>query len=353
MSNFHVLGVGAIGSLLAYHLRRTLPRNDIISLVQRSSEQTRLAGLNGGNITLESEDDIAHNSVDGFEFETNGIAGPPIESIFVTTKAHATVSAITSLIHRISSTTTIVILQNGPLGVYKDLLQHVEAFREPNQRPRFILATNNHGAWLRARLHVVHAGNGAIDFGIMPHPSLPTPITEVVDCLDPPSLRSTVSALLGLKAALNTAWVPTGQLHTAMCRKLVVNAVVNPLTALMNCRNGLIFTRPEAPGLPAYELMQAVCTEAAAAFAAEARANNEAFQVLSLGPEALSKECLRVCQVTGNNISSMLADVRAGRVTEVEYLNGYLVALGEGYGIAMESTRRLYQLVKLKQSVGS
>ena len=50
------------------------------------------------------------------------------------------------------------------------------------------------------------------------------------------SLRNAVATLSNL-SGLNTTWKPIAHVKTAMKHKLVVNSVVNPLMALLGCRN--------------------------------------------------------------------------------------------------------------------
>jgi 2-dehydropantoate 2-reductase len=176
------------------------------------------------------------------------------------------------------------------------------------------------------------------------------------------SLRNTVAALCSLDEALHTSWKPIAQVQLAMRRKLVVNAVINPLTALMGCRNGDIFTTNAAR-----RIMRRVCDEASKVYEAQFRAETEAWLSsqgtdghahMSVGhvPRELTRsfleeECERVAKLTKGNISSMLSDVRRGKETEIEYINGHLLNLGTTYSIQMPATAMLLNLVKMRSAI--
>lgn len=68
-------------------------------------------------------------------------------------------------------------------------------------------------------------------------------------------------------------------------------------------------------------------------------------------PERLEKMVLHVAKMTAENKSSMLQDVRAGRETEIDYINGYLVARGEQFGLKCEQNRALIKMVKDKHHI--
>jgi 2-dehydropantoate 2-reductase len=53
-----------------------------------------------------------------------------------------------------------------------------------------------------------------------------------------------------------------------------------------------------------------------------------------------------VAEKTAQNTSSMLQDVRAGRATEIDYINGYIIRRGRELGIDCNNNERLVQLVK-------
>ncbi|KAF9074842.1 ketopantoate reductase-like protein [Rhodocollybia butyracea] len=386
---FHVVGLGAVGTLIAHHLRRTLPEGNSIALLFKSINAAR-AALWEDRVTV--EENGLRIMARGFIYGTSKVhmvsakAKEPdimetseIESLFVTLKAHQTVPAIRRLAPKLSPYSTIVLLQNG-LGVYEQLIR--EIFIDPEQRPHFILASNTHGVYTRGHMDAVHAGRGEIRFGIVHDvrgrnydagfqetPKREPSLTDITPGTSDPlfirykSLRDTVASLL-LMETLSPSWLPMEEMQIALRRKLVVNAAINPLTAILDCKNGDVFETPHSRSL-----LRRICIEAAQAFKAELRAGAEEFLenagagldediLLDRLPEGLTwqsleKECLRVAKVTNWNISSMLADIRAGRSsgTEIDYINGYLMELGKAHKVYMPVNSTLAQLVRMKSNV--
>lgn len=113
--------------------------------------------------------------------------------------------------------------------------------------------------------------------------------------------------------------------------KLLVNAVINPVTALTRQQNGIVLS----PSLRSS--VQAVLAEAVAVAAAEG---------LAIQEEAAVELVFSVAEKTAANTSSMLQDVLRGRSTEIEAINGYLVRQAEKHGIAVPVNGALYGMVK-------
>lgn len=435
---FHVIGLGSIGTLFAHHLRRIIPSKHGVILFKRTPHEARIGQENGGKLTVEYGGvTVPRND---FVFDAGPRVADPrlslipkhrrfmeyrerafqkgfqsdfIESLIVSTKAHSTIEALTSLRARLDRHSTIVLLQNG-MGIYEHIVR--EIFPHAATRPHFILTSNTHGAWLKNPSHVVHAGFGRVDFGVVPDPrgrdfdSLFRTHRNDADRLKAlvdgdasgayVGLRNTIAALLSLD--LNVHWQPIADVETMMRRKLVTNAVVNPLTAILRCNNGALLGNEEA-----MKIRRAVCLEASAVFAAQLRTELEPtlatppptpeldvesawgtgkFDIdddldsgydtddlsslapsikaptsdktwansllpTALQPEALIKEVDRIISLTRNNVSSMLRDVRRGAPTEIDYINGYLLSLGNAYKVPMPVTSTLYRMVKLRSQV--
>jgi 2-dehydropantoate 2-reductase len=131
----------------------------------------------------------------------------------------------------------------------------------------------------------VHARVGEILFSVVADPggrqfeaslsdeSVPRPQRNLRldDISDPPndpsfsryrSLRNTVAVLCSLGDTLHTSWTPMEQIQITLRQTLVVNSVINPVTAILGCRNGDVFTTTAAR-----RLMHRICQEAADVFA--------------------------------------------------------------------------------------
>lgn len=72
---------------------------------------------------------------------------------------------------------------------------------------------------------------------------------------------------------------------------------------------------------------------------------------MRFSPNRLESLAVSVMGKTSENISSMLQDVRKGKQTEIDYINGYVVRRGEEMGIKCVMNYMLLQLVKGKQQM--
>jgi len=114
--------------------------------------------------------------------------------------------------------------------------------------------------------------------------------------------------------------------------KLVVNAAINPLTALLRVPNGELLNRPSARTLMA---------DAAREAAAVATALH-----LELTHEDPVTTVEDVARRTAANHSSMLQDVQRGASTEIDAICGAIVAAGERCGLPTPVNRTLWLLVR-------
>jgi len=114
--------------------------------------------------------------------------------------------------------------------------------------------------------------------------------------------------------------------------KLVINAAINPLTALLNVPNGELLERPTARAL----LVSAARETAAVAVALGIP--------LPYPDPVLAAET--IARRTAANRSSMLQDVQRGFHTEIDAICGAIVSAGEQTGVPTPVNRTLWQLVK-------
>jgi len=116
--------------------------------------------------------------------------------------------------------------------------------------------------------------------------------------------------------------------------KLVINASINPLTALLNIKNGDLLENQYA-----LDLMELVALEST-------RVANEAGIDLPYADPV--EMVLSVVRRTADNYSSMNIDINRGGPTEIDAINGAVVRVGEDVGVTADYNRTLFLLVKAR-----
>jgi 2-dehydropantoate 2-reductase len=113
--------------------------------------------------------------------------------------------------------------------------------------------------------------------------------------------------------------------------KLVINAAINPLTALLRVPNGDLLTHPKAR-----KMMAALACETADVAAAE-----HVYLPFS-NPVSAAED---VARKTARNHSSMFQDVSRGAPTEIDAICGAVARRAEVHGIPTPYNRACWQLV--------
>ncbi len=129
----------------------------------------------------------------------------------------------------------------------------------------------------------------------------------------------------------------TGELPRMLWEKLLVNAAINPLTALTGLPNGAL-----AEDVRLRELMYGVVDEGLEVAKAEG---------VSLYGN-VRELVVKVCRQTAENRSSMLQDMERGKRTEADAINGYVVEKAKLYNLPVPVNRALHALVKGRERTG-
>lgn len=299
-----ILGAGAIGHLLACRFaQRQIPA----TLVTRQ-QTVKTVSNTGYQFKGKTEHyPLTYSSVADCK---------KVTKLLLTVKSHQVEDAIVSIKDAIAPDCRIFLMQNG-MGT----LEKVSALLADRIPPENIYpGTNTHGAYLErsgeGTLQIIHAGEGAIVFG---HNYLANPPTDQPPCFEQ------------LKAlSLNTNWVD--DIERRLWLKLAVNAAINPLTALNDCLNGELL---ESPALKTQLLL--LCEETASLFSQ---------MKIDIQEHELISEVFDVIQLTAANQSSMLQDVKSGKITEIDAITGYLLKKSKKYTIDMPCHQDLYQQIK-------
>ncbi|WP_181833048.1 2-dehydropantoate 2-reductase [Bacillus taeanensis] len=115
--------------------------------------------------------------------------------------------------------------------------------------------------------------------------------------------------------------------YEIMANKLVVNAVINPLTALYRVKNGELLKNPYF--LHNMKLLF-----------------NEAVSVLEVNRHQLWSTVEMICKKTAENRSSMLCDIEKGYTTEIDAISGYILAEANRQNRTLSLTSFLYKSIK-------
>ncbi|OGX68491.1 MAG: hypothetical protein A2189_06185 [Paenibacillus sp. RIFOXYA1_FULL_44_5] len=137
-----------------------------------------------------------------------------------------------------------------------------------------------------------------------------------------------------LTAELAAAGFPssyTDDLRPKVWNKLLINAVINPLTAILNTENGKLLE-----SFHTLQLMQALLAEGLEAAASEH---------IEIADD-LWEQLESVCRKTSKNHSSMLQDIRAGRKTEIDWITGSLLAIANKNSLHTPTHQAIYRIVK-------
>lgn len=226
------------------------------------------------------------------------------DMLLVTLKAWQVSDAVKALAATLPASSPVLLLHNG-MGTIDEL----KSIHQP-----LLMATTTHAARRDGNI-IVHVAGGVTHIG-------PARAQDG----DYSYLADTLQDVLP-----DVAW--HNHIRPQLWRKLAVNCVINPLTALWNCPNGELKNHPQ--------LVATLCAEVASVVEREG---------LHTSADDLSYYVDQVIESTAENISSMLQDVRAQRHTEIDYITGYLLKRARAHGISVPENARLYDMVKRKES---
>lgn len=389
----HIMGLGSIGTLIAHSLR-CLPNPPPITLMIHRPEYYEEFKKRGRVISLinkqnEINDEQTGYDVDLFErgptidqgfwrfIPDRALNAPntnPVEqaekmpsgelyihSLVVAVKGPTTVSALRSIKHRINAETTICFMQNG-LGQIDELNQQV--FTDPARRPTYMLGILSHGAYMSSPCTVVHAGYGTVALGICRdrdrYPLPPKASASAAELSEEdrkrfhPTDRELFANLssryllrtLTRSPVLACAAFPYLDLLQLQLEKLSGNAVLNPLTALLDVPNGALFNNSDL--LPIQRLLLAEISLVIRGLPELEGIPNVQHR---FSAKRLEQLLLGLIKRTAQNSSSMREDMRYNKQPEIDYINGYLVKRGEEQGIKCALNFMLTQLIKGKHSL--
>ncbi|PGH12528.1 hypothetical protein AJ80_06689 [Polytolypa hystricis UAMH7299] len=341
----HILGIGNLGKLVAHSLRKSHPKTPITLLFHRPAlvEEWNKAGQ-----CIELVRDGVSDRQSGFTYESvsegkSQLQDAVIRNLVVATKSYATANALQSLRGRLIPSSTLLFLQNG-IGTIDEV--NSSLFNQPSSRPNYLAGIVNHGVYTTSPFSAVHAGFANTILG--PVVGLPA---EVQTPKQKEEMAFLTQQILDAPNLATSLVSPAELLYTQL-QKLAVNATINPLTVIFDCFNGELFQSTEIRKLMV-PLVHELSTVIRGIIASGQGVNHAIEPKLSdrFSPENLDRIICDVGAKTSKNKSSMRQDVLGGRKTEIDYINGYIVARATEYGMECPLNAKLVDLVKNKTLV--
>jgi 2-dehydropantoate 2-reductase len=270
----------------------------------------------------------------------------PIRHLIVSVLASQTIRALAPIKHRLDPKSTVLFLQNG-MGSPEEAAR--KFFPNAGGLPYFMQGIVLPGGWTLEPFVVQHAARGTLPVGKIPRQKLVGSESAVEETSATEGVESSryLIDILSQSPILAAKEVDYTELVQQQLEKLAINIVANPLTGILNESNAVLQQPALAP------LIRALVEETASII----RALPELKSVPS-AQERFSAQRLedRVMGYLGGvqaNTTSMCQHLRAGKKTEVEYINGYMVQRAREIGAPCVLNSALRQLVLTKEAVGN
>ncbi|KAG6004283.1 hypothetical protein E4U43_000767 [Claviceps pusilla] len=364
-----ILGVGNIGRLYASHLARRANPVPITLVVHREELLSQWVAGEGVCLTHGRSGKTIKNKDFNIEWwtETRPLYGPvrevagggKLRNLFISTKSSVAMMEADRLRRYLDKSSSVVFAQNGMSKLWPPHGPLYMAGRyQAGNAPNFSACVVNHGVLSTGPFQSIHTAPanafiGPVNWASpLPHAQRERRQSALTGVVDSFTDYITTAPLL------DTKFVSSGELWLLQLEKLVMNAVINPLTALLRCKNGDLFTSSD-PMDPLVRLLDRVLGETGAVLQALINHDTSTDMLVSLYaqqplPQSRENDDCNVPEKTclvkirrdlterfslpnlksklyafgkkvADNRSSMLQDVEAGKTTEIRDFNGWIV----------------------------
>ena len=293
-SELLIVGTGAMACLFAARLSAAG-----VDVTMLGTWREALVELCAKGVTLVEADGSSHTYPVRATSHTSQCAGA--RNVLILVKSWQTRRSARQLRKLLSEDGIALTLQNG--------IGNREMLVEALGPPRVALGITTLGATLQAPGKVKAAGEGPISL----------------------SIHSRLDPLAALLRSAGFTVEDAPDPDVLLWGKLVINAAINPLTALLRVPNGELLNRPTARSL-----MASLARESAAVAAA---------QGIRLPYTNAVTAAEQTARRTASNYSSMLQDVLRGAQTEIDAISGSIVEAGDQHDMPAPLNRTMWHLI--------
>jgi 2-dehydropantoate 2-reductase len=296
-----IIGAGSMGSLFGYHLAQTC---DVRILESNAQTSAAIAehGL-GLNDEPPRRVHVAQNARELFGSQM----------LFLFVKAVDTLRALRPFAGELNPATPVISLQNGVGN--EDAIKTALGGAVP-----VVLGVTTESAITTAPGRARSSVNGTTLIGSAS--AAPATSRTIADTLTRAGLRASV----------------VYDIRPHLWGKLVANAAINAISALLDCEASEITRNPNAA-----HIAESLAEEAAAVAAA-----------LKINLPFVSpwQYVTQVIEIGGDSKSSMAFDLELGHPSEIDHINGAVVAFGRRTGVPTPYNDAMVRLVKAKEALG-
>ena len=292
-----VLGGGAMGMLYGGYLSR---RHDVL-IVDRKQALADKAGHAGLEIMeADGTREAYHPAV-----VKDSAGQAPADLLILFVKAMYNREALSQNKALIGPDTYLLTLQNGS--------GHEDIILEYTDKEHVLIGTTQHNSAVADLGVIRHPGSGLTCIG--PLSGDASRLTWITDAFEQCGLRTECS----------------GDIRRIVWRKLFTNSSVSALTGVLQMPMGYIASNPSA-----WAMCDTLIREAVAVAGGEG---------LDFDALEMVNEVRGICERNPGGLTSIYADLRDGRMTEVDTISGSVVRAGDRNGVPAPSHRMIVRMV--------
>ena len=292
-----IIGAGAMGSVYG----GLLSVHDDVTLIDTNKDLVDHINREGLRIEYKGQMTVYHPKA---AVSASGMA--PVDLIIVFVKSQYTDAALSAAREIIGKDTYLMSLQNGG-GHKEDLRKHADSYH-------IIIGTTEDNGRVISPGYVIRGGEGRTNIG-----------------------KSMISDdfIARLSSSLSSAgFKPVVQygISYLIWEKLAVNASLSALTAVLSSDMSYIAGNAYAWSL---------CTDLVSEIVMVAKCDD-----VHLDEERILENVRRTSLDNPGGITSIAADIQAGRKTECDYITGYVVRTAEAHGLVVPRLSAVHRIIK-------
>lgn len=299
-----IIGAGAMGSLYGGYLDRVEDEVYLVDIWKEHVDAINDSGL----IIEEKERQLRLHP----KASTGSSDIGKVDLAIVFVKSFLTGKAMEASTAIMNRDTVVMSLQNG--------FGNIDQIAEYVRRENIIAGTTSHGASVLSPGRIRHSGSGDTHIGWV---------------LNDDEDRINAIAELLRRAGFVTA--VEKNVMEILWSKLIVNAGINALTAVLGVRNRELLRMEETKDILRMAVLEAVEVAAASG--------------VNFDGGEMVKKVMGVAFATGDNYSSMLQDIMSKRKTEIDTINGAIVREGRKQSVGTTVNSVLTNLVRAKEKL--